>query len=119
MQFRRFRERHFVRFAHAHVDDFRAGIGGQRGAFGALDFFKFINGRGLAVLPSADALGKQILDLVSDMLFFRRSLDTEYMIATIRSVLREFDGRHGQPEYRPMNISASAAQAGKRPEKPA
>jgi len=34
---------------------------GQRGAFGALDFLKFIDRGGFAVLTAADALGKQIL----------------------------------------------------------
>ena len=56
-----FRERHFIRFANAHVNDFGSGMGRHGGALGALDFFEFVNRVGLAVLTAPDALRKQVL----------------------------------------------------------
>ena len=40
-----------------------AGVRGQGGALGAFDLLKFIDRRGLAVLPAANAFGEQILNV--------------------------------------------------------
>ena len=52
---------HFVRLAHAQVNDFRAGMSGEGGPFGALDFLELVNGGGFPVILPADARGKQVL----------------------------------------------------------
>ena len=53
-----FGESHLVRLTHAHVDDFRAGMGRERGALGPFDFLKLVDGRGLPVLAATDAVRK-------------------------------------------------------------
>ena len=47
-------ERHFVRFADAHVDDLGAGVGLKHGVFGALDLLEFVDGGVFAVVDAAD-----------------------------------------------------------------
>jgi hypothetical protein len=64
VQFRNhLRKRHFVRLTDADVDQLDAGIGGACGALGAFDLLKFIDGGGFSVLTTADALGKQVLNV--------------------------------------------------------
>src|SRR5262245_56941494 len=56
-------KRHFIGLSDAHVDDFGARMSGHGGALGALNFLEFINGSRLAVLASANAVGKQVLNV--------------------------------------------------------
>src|SRR5262249_41895401 len=57
------RRGHLVWLPHAHIDDLRARMRLERGAFSALDLFKFINGGGFAVLSSTQAVGEQALQI--------------------------------------------------------
>ena len=56
-----FRKRHVIRFADTHVDQFHIGMRGLRGAFGAFDLLKLVDGRVFAEFVSADAFSEQFL----------------------------------------------------------
>src|ERR1051325_1964768 len=62
-RFNDFGKCHFVGFTDAEIDDFAAGMIRHGSAFGSFDFFKFVNGLGFAVLLSANARRKKILDV--------------------------------------------------------
>ena len=61
--FDRLRKRHLVRLADAHVDQFHARIGRQRGALRPLDFFELVDFGALAVGFSTNTVGKEVLDI--------------------------------------------------------
>ena len=58
-----FGKSHLIGLAHAQVDDLGARVGCQSGPLGSLDLFELVDGGGLAVLASANALGKQVLNI--------------------------------------------------------
>ena len=61
------RERHLVRLAHAHINDFATGMRGYRRALGLLDFLELINCVRLAALAAANPLGEKLLYIGMDI----------------------------------------------------
>ena len=49
---------HLIGLAHAEIEHFHVRMGFTRGAFGAFDFFKFIDGRAFPELGAADTFRK-------------------------------------------------------------
>ena len=70
--------------ADAEVEEFRAGIGLERGPLGALDLLKLVDGGVLAVAPAANAFREQILNVA----FLHRSIS----LAAARGGAMRFGG---------------------------
>ncbi len=55
--------RHLVRFPDSHIEQFLAGVGFQRGPFGAFDFLELVYFGVFAELVASQASGKQVLNI--------------------------------------------------------